>query len=86
MYIASEFHEIMRSRFSYFWGWEGEALPGTSIPELELISFEDREKIQVGELELVPIAFPHGPFRSFGFRTGDLAVVVDAKSIPELMK
>lgn len=83
VFLAAEYEQVMRDRFPYFWGPGAEAVPGSSIPELDLIPFEDRAVLQAGALELMPIAFPHGPFQSYGFRTGDLAVVVDAKSVPD---
>jgi phosphoribosyl 1,2-cyclic phosphate phosphodiesterase len=83
VFLPAEYEQVMRDRFPYFWGPGAEAAPGSSIPELDLIPFEDRAVFQAGALELMPIAFPHGPFRSYGFRTGDLAVIVDGKSVPD---
>lgn len=83
LYVAGEFVDGLVRRFSYIWGPEAAAQPGSAVPELELRTFEDREPFEAGGLELVPIAFPHGVYRSYGFRVGDLAVVVDGKEIPE---
>ena len=73
----------MRERLPYIWGPTAVATPGTTIPELEMIPFEDRQILEPAGFELTPIGFPHGPIQSYGFRTGDLAVVVDAKRIPD---
>ena len=79
VHTPAEYESELRARFSYFWGPDAAAGPGVSIPGLDLVPFEDRERIQAAGLELDVVAFPHGWFR----RTGDLAVVVDAKEVPE---
>lgn len=83
LYMAREFESELKSRFSYIWE-VGQAQSGWStVPDLDLCLFEDREPVDACGIRLVPIAFPHGVYRSFGFRAGDLAVVVDGKSVPE---
>ena len=81
--VAEEYVEELRERFAYIWRRDADPEPGTTVPDLTLTPFSDREPVRAAGLELVPVAFPHGPWRSYGFRVGDLAVVVDAKSIPE---
>lgn len=83
VYVAEEFVEELGRRFPYIWGPGAGPAPGTSIPDLELREFRDRELLQLGGLELRPIAFPHGYLSSYGFRVGSLAVIVDAKRVPE---
>lgn len=83
VYTAREYEQELRGRFSYFWGPGAAPEPGVSIPGLDLHTFEDRDRVQAAGLELDVVAFPHGWFRSYGFRTGDLAVVVDAKRVPD---
>lgn len=81
-YLAREFEAELRRRFAYAWGGDYRAQPGSVIPRLELRTFEDRESIRPAGLELTPIAFPHGVYRSYGFRCGELGVVIDARSVP----
>jgi phosphoribosyl 1,2-cyclic phosphate phosphodiesterase len=83
VYVPAEYEDDMRERFSYIWGPWASAAPGTTIPGLELIPFDDRQVISPAGFEITPIGFPHGPRRSYGFLTGGLAVIVDAKSVPE---
>ncbi len=83
VYVAEEYVEEFRSRFAYIWGAEAGPAPGTSIPDLELRPFHDRELLNIGGLKVQPIAFPHGYLRSYGLRVGDLALIVDAKRVPE---
>jgi phosphoribosyl 1,2-cyclic phosphate phosphodiesterase len=83
VHVAAEYEEELRARFSYFWGPDATAGPGVSIPGLDLHPFEDRDRVVAAGLELDVVAFPHGWFRSYGFRTGDLGVIVDAKRVPD---
>ncbi|MFQ5678198.1 MAG: MBL fold metallo-hydrolase [Gemmatimonadota bacterium] len=83
LFVAREFAAEMRERFSYIWGPDAAPADGTVIPELELTPFRDRESLDANGFPLRPVACPHGPSRSYGFRLDDLAVLVDAKSVPE---
>ena len=83
VFLASEYERELRTRFAYFWGPDARSSPGTSVPGLELVTFEDRDRIEVAGFDLDVVAFPHGWFRSYGFRVGDLAVIVDAKEVPD---
>lgn len=80
--LAREFEDELKRRFHYIWGEEARAQPGSVVPQLDLVTFEDRETVHAAGMEIVPIAFPHGVYRSFGFRVGDLGVIIDGKSIP----
>ncbi len=81
--VAARYEAELRRRFDYFLGPDASSQPGTSIPGIELVLFDDRDEIEAAGFALRTIAFPHGQFDSYGFRTGDLAVVVDAKRIPD---
>lgn len=83
VHAPAEYEDELRRRFSYFWGPDAEAEPGVTIPGLDLHVFEDRSRVEVAGFPLDVVAFPHGWFRSYGFRTGDLAVIVDAKRVPD---
>lgn len=83
VHVAAEFEEVLRQRFTYIWGREGAAEEWTAVPDLDLRPFEEGDTVRAAGLTLAPVALPHGSGRSYGFRVGDLAVVVDAKSIPE---
>jgi phosphoribosyl 1,2-cyclic phosphate phosphodiesterase len=83
VYVPAEYEEELRTRFAYFWGPDARSSPGTTVPGLDLVTFEDGERLDAVGFDLDVVAFPHGWFRSYGFRVGDLAVVVDAKEVPE---
>ncbi len=80
LHVAKEFVPELERRFSYIWS-EASAPPDSVLPELEIRAFEDGDRIDAAGLDLVAIAFPHGVYRSYGFRTGDLAVIVDGKRV-----
>ncbi|WP_420635389.1 MBL fold metallo-hydrolase [Candidatus Palauibacter sp.] len=82
LHVAREFEPAIRRRFSYIWGG-GRTQPGSAVPQLDLTPFEDREVIAPAGLELQVVALPHGVYRSYGFRLGDLGVLIDAKSVPD---
>lgn len=83
VHVAEEYAGDLRSRFSYIWRRGREPSPGTTVPDLTLRTFTDRERVRAAGLELTAVGFPHGSWQSYGFRVGDLAVIVDAKSVPE---
>ncbi len=82
VYVSAEHAAQVRRRFPYIWD-AGEPTPGTSVPELEMVVFRDLEPIRPAGLEITPVGLPHGPYRSYGFRLGDLAVIVDGKEVPD---
>lgn len=69
-------------RFAYIFDDNIRALPGTSKPEGRAVPLEDRELVTIADLEVLPVAVPHGPVSVFAYRIGPLAYVTDAKSIP----
>jgi len=83
VWVPAEYADDLRARFSYIWGPDTRSEPGSSVPGLDLITFEDRDRVRAAGFDLDVVAFPHGWFRSYGFRVGDLAVIVDAKRVPD---
>lgn len=69
-------------RFPYIFDDAIRALPGTSKPEGRAIPLADRERVTIGDAEVMPVALPHGPVPVFAYRIGPLAYVTDAKTIP----
>jgi phosphoribosyl 1,2-cyclic phosphate phosphodiesterase len=83
VHVASEYEAELHQRFSYFLSKDVTSMPGTTIPGVQLELFRDRDRIAPAGLAMQVIGFPHGTFRSYGFRAGDLAVIVDAKRVPD---
>lgn len=82
VYVAREFADELYARFRYMFDVEQQAPDGVSRPELDLHTFEAGAPQEIAGFELLPLAFPHGPTRSYGFRVGSLGFVVDAKDVP----
>jgi phosphoribosyl 1,2-cyclic phosphate phosphodiesterase len=55
---------------------------GTSKPRLTLHPVEPGEAVDIGGIEVLPLAFQHGHLRVFGYRFGKLAYITDVKTIP----
>jgi phosphoribosyl 1,2-cyclic phosphate phosphodiesterase len=82
MYVAREYAEELEARFPYIFDASIRLNPGTTVPRVDLRAFDAGERIDVGGIELRPLAFPHGHVRSYGFRAGSLGLIVDGKRIP----
>lgn len=83
VHVASRYEDELRRRFDYFLGPDAASQPGTTIPGIDLVLFADRQEIEAAGIPLTTIAFPHGNYDSYGFRAGDLAVIVDGKRVPD---
>lgn len=83
LHAAEEHVDELRRRFRYIFERNDGVPPDGTVPDLELAPFRDRRPVRAAGMELTPVALPHGSLRSFGFRTGGLAVLVDAKRVPE---
>ena len=81
-YVAGEYAEELEARFPYIFDSSLRLNPETSVPRIDLRTFEAGERIDAAGIELYPLAFPHGYVNSYGFRAGPLGVVVDGKTIP----
>ncbi|HEY3258572.1 MAG TPA: MBL fold metallo-hydrolase [Gemmatimonadaceae bacterium] len=82
MYGPADSLARLARRFPYIFDDSIRALPGTSKPEGRAIPLEDRQRVTIGDAEVLAVAVPHGPVSVFGYRIGPLAYVTDAKAIP----
>ncbi len=82
VYGPSEALEALAHRFPYIFDDNIRPLPGTSKPEGKSVPIEPGERVMIGDVEVTPVAVPHGPIRVFAYRIGPLAYVTDAQSIP----
>ncbi len=82
MYGPADSLARLASRFSYIFDDSVRALPGTSKPEGRAIPLADRQRVRIADVDVLPVAVPHGPVSVFGYRIGSLAYVTDAKAIP----
>jgi phosphoribosyl 1,2-cyclic phosphate phosphodiesterase len=81
MYGSAETLESLRKKFTYIFD-DRRPVAGTSKPEGHARTVEAGAPFQVGDVEVIPIAIPHGPITVFAYRIGALAYVTDAKSVP----
>lgn len=70
-------------RFPYVFDDRIKPLPGTAKPEARPAPVVEGETLRIGDLEIIPIAVPHGDSRVFGYRIGALGYVTDAKFLPD---
>jgi phosphoribosyl 1,2-cyclic phosphate phosphodiesterase len=82
VYVAREYADDLYARFRYMFDVSLQAPDGVSKPELDLRTFEAGASLEAAGFDLLPLAFPHGPARAYGFRAGGLGFVVDAKAVP----
>lgn len=72
----------LRRKFDYIFDPGYQPPPGTTRPEIALHHFQPGSPVQVAGFPLQPLEVPHGDKRVFGFRTGPLGYITDAKLIP----
>jgi phosphoribosyl 1,2-cyclic phosphate phosphodiesterase len=82
MYGSRETLERITHRFDYIFDERLLPLPGTSKPEGQARPLEAGATIQIGDVDVTPVAVPHGPVTVFAYRIGPLAYVTDAKTLP----
>lgn len=72
----------LEQKFRYVFDDSVRVLPGTSKPEGRARTIEAGVPFTVGDLEITPVAVPHGSIDVFAYRIGPLAYVTDAKCLP----
>lgn len=82
MYGPADSLARLALRFPYIFDERIRPLPGTSKPEGRAIPLADRQRVTVADVDVLPIALPHGPVSVFAYRIGSLSYVTDAKVIP----
>jgi len=82
MYGPAETLSELAIKFRYIFDDDMRPLPGTSKPEGKAHVIESGRPFTIGDLEITPVAVPHGAITVFAYRIGPLAYVTDAKSLP----
>ena len=82
LYGSAETLASLRRKFTYILDDSMRPLPGTSKPEGKAIELEHGRTVRIGDLDVTPVAVPHGHVTVFGYRIGNLAYVTDAKVVP----
>jgi phosphoribosyl 1,2-cyclic phosphate phosphodiesterase len=74
---------VLRSKFSYIFDPHYRPPEGTTKPEIRLHTFAPEQPTRAAGMDLMPIEVPHGDMTVYGFRTGGLGYITDAKLIPD---
>ena len=82
IYGPAETLDDLATKFRYIFDDAIRPLPGTSKPEGKAHPIEAGRQFSVADLEIMPVAVPHGAVTVFAYRIGPLAYVTDAKSLP----
>jgi phosphoribosyl 1,2-cyclic phosphate phosphodiesterase len=72
----------LRAKFSYIFDPKYSPPEGTTRPEISLQEVTPGTPVQVAGFLMQPLELPHGDVTVFGFRTGLLGYVTDAKRLP----
>ncbi|HEX3534175.1 MAG TPA: MBL fold metallo-hydrolase [Gemmatimonadaceae bacterium] len=83
MYGPPETMQRLARRFAYIFDDSIKALPGTSKPEGRAHPVVAGQTIRIGDVDVVPVAVPHGPATVYGYRIGKLGYITDAKELPD---
>jgi phosphoribosyl 1,2-cyclic phosphate phosphodiesterase len=73
--------EHLRTGFRYIFDDGVVPLPGTSKPQLTLHPLPANRPATIAGVEVLPIAFEHGPMTVYGYRIGTLAYITDVKRV-----
>src|SRR5690606_8560639 len=74
--------EMLSTKFDYVFDPMLTPLDGTTKPEGELRVLQPYEEVEIAGFRMIPLPVPHGPVEPYGFRTGGLGYITDAKSLP----
>ena len=83
MYGPPDTMQRLAKRFAYIFDDAIKPLPGTSKPEGRAHPVQAGESFRIGDVDVMPIAVPHGPVSVYGYRIGKLGYITDAKELPE---
>jgi phosphoribosyl 1,2-cyclic phosphate phosphodiesterase len=83
MYGPPDSMQRLARRFAYIFDDSIKALPGTSKPEGRAHPVVAGQTVRIGDVDVIPVAIPHGPASVYGYRIGKLGYVTDAKELPD---
>jgi phosphoribosyl 1,2-cyclic phosphate phosphodiesterase len=71
----------MRVKFDYIFDPDVRPIPSSARPSVTATALEPGRGVKIAGLDVLPIAFEHGPSTVFGYRFGKLAYVTDVHSV-----
>ena len=83
MYGPADSLDRLARRFAYIFDAGVRAIPGTSKPEGVARALTPGETVTIGDVDVTPVALPHGPSTVFGYRVGDIGYITDAQLVPD---
>jgi phosphoribosyl 1,2-cyclic phosphate phosphodiesterase len=83
MYGPPDTMQRLAKRFAYIFDDAIKPLPGTSKPEGRAHPVKAGEGFRIGDVDVMPIAVPHGGVTVYGYRIGKLGYITDAKELPD---
>jgi phosphoribosyl 1,2-cyclic phosphate phosphodiesterase len=83
IYGPADALERMTRKFDYVFDPAVRPIPGSARPAVTITPLEPGTAVTIAGMEVVPLAFDHGPTTVFGYRFGRIAYVTDVKSIPD---
>jgi phosphoribosyl 1,2-cyclic phosphate phosphodiesterase len=83
MYGPPDTMRRLADRFAYIFDETIKPLPGTSKPEGRAHPVLPGKSFRIGDVDVMPVAVPHGPISVYGYRIGNLGYITDAKELPE---
>jgi phosphoribosyl 1,2-cyclic phosphate phosphodiesterase len=82
IYGSEETLSALTKKFDYIFDAAIKARPGSSKPEGDPRVIVPGKPFRIGDVDVMPIALPHGPSTVIGYRIGALGYVTDAKTLP----
>jgi phosphoribosyl 1,2-cyclic phosphate phosphodiesterase len=82
IYGAQQTLDDLATKFRYIFDDGMRPMPGTFKPEGRAHAIEAGHEFPIADLDIMPVAVPHGNVTVFAYRIGPLAYVTDAKSLP----
>jgi phosphoribosyl 1,2-cyclic phosphate phosphodiesterase len=83
VYGSAETLAALTKKFDYIFDPAIKARPASSKPEGEARVITPGKAFRIGDVDVMPIALPHGPSTVMGYRIGPLGYVTDAKMLPD---
>lgn len=81
-WIAEEYAPLMRRNFAYIFDDSVVPPEGSSKPRIRLDTFDHGRPLELLGETVTPVRVPHGDCDVYGFRTGRLGYITDAKTLP----
>ena len=82
VYGSAETLAALTAKFGYIFDNSVKPRPGSSKPEGEARVVHPGTPFRIGNVDVLPIALPHGPSTVLAYRIGPLGYVTDAKMLP----